>query len=161
MHLIYVIETPKFGQNMLTVILKRKKFQIYVIIIIMVTIATWLTQNYPYSKGAFFLSWELSTISCQLHHTVFLFWVITFSHTFAMGSVRCIHIFWPSIPSRGIYSHTHYFDPGEILVHPWLLFISDTYSINTKWLPHRNGSHYNFWSKLHGFKYDSMIHKSQ
>ena len=30
MHLIYVIETPKFGQNMIKVILKRKKFQICV-----------------------------------------------------------------------------------------------------------------------------------
>ena len=49
----------KIGQNMQKVILKRKKFQIYLIIIIIVTIATWLTQNYPYSKKAFFS--ELST----------------------------------------------------------------------------------------------------
>ena len=46
-------------------------------------------------------------------------------------------------------------------IHGYFFFISDTYSINTKWLPHSNGSHYNFWSKLHGFKYDSVIHESQ
>ena len=73
---------------------------------------------------------SLTTISCQLHHPVFLIWVFTFSHTFAMKSVRCIHIFWPLIPSRGIYSHTHYFDPGDILVHPWLFFFHPWHIFN-------------------------------
>ena len=63
--------SPKFGQNMRQVVLNIIKFQIYATIIIMLTMATWLTQNYPTSKVAFFLSWELAAISCHFLHPVF------------------------------------------------------------------------------------------
>ena len=44
---------------------------VYAIIIIMVTITIWLTQNYPYPSISIFLSWQLAAISCQVHHSVF------------------------------------------------------------------------------------------
>ena len=92
----------------------------------------------------------------------------------------------PSVFNLGIYFQPHFcYEVSEVHPHilavdtisrdlfsyslfwPWrytgasmviFFFIPDTYSINTKWLPHRIGPHYNFWIKLYGFKYDSMIH---
>ena len=54
----------------------------------------------------------------------------------AMRSVRYMYIFWPLVPSRGIYSHYYYyFDPGVILVHSWFIAWTATVSHRTA-VPH-------------------------
>ena len=106
------------------VVLNRKKLQIYVTIIIMATIAIWLTQNYPnpQSKSSLFLSWQLAAISCQVHHPVFQFeWLL--SATLLPGGR------WHA-PTY--FGHQYHLEGFVIMfyvypVHPWLLFISDTY----------------------------------
>ena len=46
--------SPKFDHNIHQVVLNRYKNQIYVTIIIMVTIAIWMTRNYPYPQSSLF-----------------------------------------------------------------------------------------------------------
>ena len=97
-----------------------------------VTITTWLTQNYPSPKVALFWADNLWPYHAKCFTQCFNLSDYFQSH-FAARSVTYTYIFWPSIPCRGIYSH--YFYLGVILVHySYFYFISDKH-INT------NGCH--------------------
>ena len=74
-----------------------KKFEIYITIIIMLTIAIRLTQNYPYPQSSIFLSWQLAAISCQVHHPFFN--LDDYSQPHFCHKVST-YILWPSITSR-------------------------------------------------------------
>ena len=56
MSLMYAIETQNFVKISTIQCLIEKKFEIYITIIIMVTIAIRLTQTYPYPQSSIFLS---------------------------------------------------------------------------------------------------------
>ena len=133
------------------------KNQIYVTIIIMVTIAIWMTQNYPYPQSSLFWADNLRPYRAKYITRCFSLGDY-FSHTFAMRSVTCVYIFWPSIPPKGIYLIIIFILEWYRCIHGYIFFyLWHTYSINPKWLPHSSGFPFEFLIKLHGFKYDPMI----
>ena len=133
-----------FGQNVHPVVLNRKKFQIYATMIIVVTIGTWLTQNYPYPKVAFS---KLRTFGhiMPIVSPSGLVWVITFSHTLALRSVRCTYIFVHRCTMH-LFSWLLFWSWSDSGASMATFYLWHTYSINTKWLPHSNAFHYYFWS---------------
>ena len=96
------------------------KIQIYVTIIIMITIATWLTAHYPYPQSSLFLSWELAAISCQSHHPVFNFGDYFQPHFCHEVSEMHLHLLAIDTISRDLFSWL-LFLPGVILMYQWLL----------------------------------------
>ena len=105
------------------VLLNSKQIQIHVTIIIMVTKATWLTQNYPWPQSNFFSGLTACVHTVPSASPSVLIWVINFSHTFAMGSVTCTYIL----------SHPEWFIRINIFTLWWYwcinsFFISETHS---------------------------------